>query len=492
MMLEDLKEKGNFDYYRRLAPRIYTYINSLVKRGIKEETDWNKPVFLSEKSQFLSPSELYFSDNNEYKKYFGTKVEILWLPFSWVNIRNMLLIAGFRSLTRNVSVTKKIEDLKEIDGETTNQIVQRLLYVEGYLKKNNAELHRELQKENVFKKIRRLQAYETTKITLAYGLTVDNHESTVVNDIEKRAYFSNDEDRIYTLNQIYLFSTPVAKELSKLFFPEEEYVLLILDSLFNVRDEDELNEKLEHFNIRVEDTLTEEEIQEEVKLRPYIKEEPTKEQETVKEEEKPEVSEEISERPQLPISETEIKDFGLINPDEFIFDKIEEYEPYTKSEGIQNAIVRTVELKKGTLGAHRVERETRKRAGREDAETTALEIVMRFEELEDREAEDRHKQKRIGYDIHSKTKDGNEMFIEAKHFRGEAGTFELKPHQWKKAEQEGDKYFVYIISGLKEGNKPKLEIIQDPVNYLMPDPPAEKKFSDWKNGVAKAIDLQKV
>lgn len=492
MMLEDLKEKGDFDYYRRLAPRIYTYINSLVKRDIKKETDWNKPVFLSEKGQFLSPPELYFSDNNEYKKYFGTKIEILWLPFSWVNIRNMLLIAEFRSLTRNVSVIKKIEDLKEIDGETTNQIVQRLLYVEGYLKKNNAELHRELQKGNVFKKIRGLQAYETTKIILDYGLTVDNQEPTVVNDVEKRAYFSNDENRIYTLDQIYLFSTPVAKELSKLFFPEEEYVLPILDSLFNVRDEDELNEKLEHFNIQVEDTLTEEEIQEEVKLRPYVKEEPTKEQETAREEEKPEVSEEISGRPQLPVSEIEIKDFGLINPDEFIFARIEEHEPYTKSEGIQNAIVRTVELKKGTPGAHRVERETRKRAGREDAETTALEIAMRLEELEDRESEDRHKQKGIGHDIHSKTKDGNEMFIEVKHFRGEAGSFELKPHQWKKAEQEGDKYFVYIISGLKKGNKPKLEIIQDPVKYLMPDPPAEKKFSDWKNGVAKAIDLQKV
>ena len=91
-----------------------------------------------------------------------------------------------------------------------------------------------------------------------------------------------------------------------------------------------------------------------------------------------------------------------------------------------------------------------------------------------------------------KTEDEKERFIEVKHFRGESGTFELTPYQWKKAEAEKDKYFVYIVSGLKEGDKPTLEIMQNPVKYLMADPPIQKKFSDWKNGIIRVVRCKKV
>ena len=117
---------------------------------------------------------------------------------------------------------------------------------------------------------------------------------------------------------------------------------------------------------------------------------------------------------------------------------------------------------------------------------------MRFEEIEGREPNDRHKQQAIGYDIYSNTTSKEERFIEVKHFRGEAGTWEFTPHQWKKAEQEEDKYFAYVVSGLREGNNPIVEIIQNPIEYLTPDPPVQKKFSNWKNGVIKVIKCQKI
>ena len=57
---------------------------------------------------------------------------------------------------------------------------------------------------------------------------------------------------------------------------------------------------------------------------------------------------------------------------------------------------------------------------------------------------------------------------------------------------EGDKFFVYVVSGLKKGMTPQIQIIQNPVKYLMPDPPYKKSFSDWKNGVVKVVKCQKV
>ena len=84
------------------------------------------------------------------------------------------------------------------------------------------------------------------------------------------------------------------------------------------------------------------------------------------------------------------------------------------------------------------------------------------------------------------------MFIEVKHFSEQEGTFKLRPYQLKKAEKEGDKYYVYIVTGLKEGIHPKkLFIIQNPAKWLTPEPPVEEEYSDWKNAVMKEFELGK-
>lgn len=208
--------------------------------------------------------------------------------------------------------------------------------------------------------------------------------------------------------------------------------------------------------------------------------------------EKPAAVEKKSKKPQSPESEKEVGRYDLINPDEFIFDTVEEHTPYVKTEGAPAVPMRTIKLRPGHPGDIEKESKPRERISRIDAEAIALEIVRRFEEIEGREANDRHDQQGIGYDIYSKMKTEEERFVEVKHFRGEAGTWELTPHQSKKAEIEKDRYFVCIVSGLKEGSTPILEIIQNPIKYLTPDPPIQKKFSDWKNGVVRVVKCQKV
>jgi len=490
-ILEELKEKGNVDLSKRIISKTYTLLNEIVKQGLSVGTDWNREVFLSEKGNYSKPSELYYSDNDEYKECFGDKLEILWLPFLWCNVKELLNAANFRSISQNIAVVKKLGNLNEIEGDALNQMIQRALCVENYLKKKNFELYGELQKEGMFKKIKELQAFETPEIVLDYLFKVHNPETIVVNNIKKDAYLSIEENRIYKSSQTDLLSTCVAKELSKLFAPGEDDVFPFLDSLFGAHSDEVLNEKLRHFGIRIEETLVEE-PSETVKIIPRTegteqKPEPESEEEIP---EKP--TEETSKKPQLPESEGEAKRYDLINPDEFIFDAVEEHTPYVKTEGASTAPTRIIKLRPGHPGGTEEERKPRERISRRDAEAIALEVVMRFEEIESREPDDRHKQPGIGYDIYSKTKAEEERFVEVKHFRGEAGIWELTPHQWKKAEVEKDRYFVYIASGLKEGSTPTLEIIQNPIRYLTPDPPIQKKFSNWKNGVVRVVKCQKV
>ena len=491
VFLEELKERGNIDLHREVISRIYTYLNEIIKQGLAEETDWNREIFLSEKGQFLKPFELHYSDNDEYKEYYGGKLEILWLPFSWSNVKEFLHAAGFIRLSQNITVIKKFGDLNEIEGGITNQLIQRLSSVENYLKKKNVELHRELQNEGTSKKIKELQAFETPEIVLDYLLKTENPEPLVINDVKKEAYFSVEENRIYKSRQTNLLSTPVAKELSRLFTPGEDYVFAFLDSLFGANSDEELNEKLRYFGIQIEDTFPEE-THKAVKII-LRTEEVEQKPESEKEEKRPEkLPEEADKKPQLPELEAEARGFDLVNPDEFVFDRVEEHTPYVKTEGVPTSPIRTVKLKEGYPGVAGREYKPRERVSRRDAEAIALEIVMRFEEIEGREPDDRHKQRAIGYDIYSKTRDEEERFLEVKHFRGDPSTFELQPHQWKKAEIEKNRYFVYVVSGLMEGSTPALEIIQNPIRYLMPDPPVQKKFSNWKNGVIKVIKCKKV
>lgn len=68
----------------------------------------------------------------------------------------------------------------------------------------------------------------------------------------------------------------------------------------------------------------------------------------------------------------------------------------------------------------------------------------------------------------------------------------MTPHQLEKAKKEGDKYYVYIVAGLKEGVYPKkLFIIQNPFKWLTPDPPIEEEYSEWKNAVKEELELEK-
>ena len=487
-VLEELKGKGSADLYRSVIARIYTHFNEIVKQGFTEGADWNREVFLSEKGQYLKPSQLYYSDNDEYKEYFGDMLEILWLPFSWSNVKELLHAAGIRRLGQNITVIKKFGDLNEIEGDATNRLIQRLSCVASYLKKKNVQLHTELEKEGVFEKIKELQAFETSEIVLDYLFKRDNPEPTIVNGIKKDAHFSVEENRIYKSSQADLFSTPVAKELSRLFAPGEDYVFPFLDSLFGANSDEQLNEKLKHFGIRMEDAFIEE-PHEAVKIIPRKEEE----QEPERKAKKPKkLAEKVGKKPQLPESKPAAKGSDLINPDEFIFDTVEEHTPYTRTEGASTVPVKTVKLRKGYPGGVKKRYKPRERVSRRDAEAIALAIVMRFEEIEGRESDDRHKQRGIGYDIYSKREDEKERFIEVKHFRGEAGIFELTPYEWKKAETEKDKYFVYIVSRLKKGDNPTLAVIQNPLKYLMPDPPIQKKFSSWKNGVIKVVKCKKV
>lgn len=185
---------------------------------------------------------------------------------------------------------------------------------------------------------------------------------------------------------------------------------------------------------------------------------------------------------------------GLIDINAYIAEVEAEFVPYTKQEGEKGVTIkREIKLReaKAVTGPAR---ETKSQLVPRpiDVEEIALNMALRYEEEDGRSPEDRHNQKGIGYDIYSEEIGKGRRYIEVKGFRGDGATIRMPAHEWEKAEEQRDKYYLYIFAGLEEGGTPRLHIVQDPVKYLAPDAPIDKKISNWENGVIKVIQYWKV
>lgn len=486
-ILEELRQKNDIETLKRIVTKVYLYISDLLSHAQSEEVEWQKYHFLTKKGNYCPPAGIYYEDDEEYSKEFHGKAEFLYLPFSsWTNLSRFLKAAGFKSFSENLSIIKSLGAVTEMEAGKAEALIRALNLAGPYLLHKNIESYEKLQSEGTFEKLKLLEVYEAPQIKLDLCLNKNESETLTVNDLGKEAYYSQEENRLYVLKGTDLFSGAIAKEASRIFKGLENDVFPFLSSILTkANDEEALEIQLRLFGIQKEEgeaysgPAKVELLPEEPK--------PETEKEEAKGTEAPKGEEPTVEPPKTPEPPR-----GLIDPDEYYPSTGKEYTPYNKTEGEAPKVVKEIKLKEGKPGISKPTREETIRAGTKDSESTAIQIVLNYESGEGGAAEDRHKQKGIGYDVYSKTADGEERFIEIKGFREKEGPFNLTPHELEKARKECDKYYVYVVSGLKEGFTPKkLFIIQNPTRWLTPDPPIKEEYSDWKNAVKNEFEFEK-
>jgi superfamily II DNA or RNA helicase len=118
-------------------------------------------------------------------------------------------------------------------------------------------------------------------------------------------------------------------------------------------------------------------------------------------------------------------------------------------------------------------------------EAIGLQVAMEYERREGRSPTDVSIQ-RLGYDIKSRAQDGSVRYIEVK-TRAHTGSVALTEHEWLKAKQLGDSYWLYVVENAV--TNPTLWIIQNPAEKLEPKATVIQYIvRDWKNAAQPAYN----
>lgn len=101
----------------------------------------------------------------------------------------------------------------------------------------------------------------------------------------------------------------------------------------------------------------------------------------------------------------------------------------------------------------------------DEIEKIGMQLAMEYEISQGRMPEDVSVEN-LGFDIRSSDKAGTKRYIEVK-ARAQTGEIAITQNEWFKAKRFGQDYYLYVV--YNAASEPKLHIIQDPANTLVPE-----------------------
>ncbi len=119
-----------------------------------------------------------------------------------------------------------------------------------------------------------------------------------------------------------------------------------------------------------------------------------------------------------------------------------------------------------------------------DIEEVGLQVAMAYERERGRTLTDVSAQ-RVGYDLRSRAADGSVRYIEVK-ARARSGKIALTPHEWLKAQQLSERYWLYVVEHAAT-HHPSLWLVQNPATTLTPEHVVIRHMiANWKQAAMAA------
>lgn len=429
------------------------------------------------KHQFIPLSGIVFADDEQLATNFAENLEILWLGCSYLEITNFLSALGIEPISSLVEVEVDAVDIVDATIQVTENFREWRYYLDLWVKYKKPKLYPVFV--DGLKKLGEIQIVEAQKIGLTYKLRQNNEiKKSLTSDV----YYDKQLNRLYLCASIDSYAPKIASELCRIFDGGEALKEPILALLSAGQDDKKRMEIFEQFGIPKEglpnlimEKIEARQIQEEIVI--PVTPKPTETPEENIDETKTDTS--IINIPQQII---QLGPF-LIDPNDYLLDEIKELETSSPSNSPNSVNTKPIVRATKKIGPVTRKRTVKVTVSPQLPEDIAFELTRKFEESEGRSIDDSPRdQKNVGYDFSSSNAESR-RFADIKSSKYDDIEISMQQSEWRKAELEGDNYYLYIVTGLRAGGTPKLRIIQNPVKYLKPDIPSKINVSNWKHAI---------
>ena len=477
------------DTTKAIINSVYLECERLVGIGItpdEEDQDFQNLKLLvkpkSEEQTFAPVSRVVYSDNDLIESSFADTLEVMWLGCAYSEVPNLLSALKIQPVSSLVDI--EIRPLDVVDGKLT--VLQTIrdwqIFLNQWIKYRKPKLYQTLSEG--IKKLGTIDILEAQEIALHLQLKTDPDISKI---IQSDVYYDNLTNKLYYSATTSPYAPKVASELCRIFSCSEVMKEPILNLSSAGEDNERRIEIFQQFGIPKEGLPNL--VMEQIEAKQMQEQKPTKQAKPAAPKEELKKEEEPKTPVNVPTQQTIQLGPFLVDPEQYSPDEINELEPTPPPENEANnkTIVRAV-TKAGPVTKQRTVKVT---LAPQLPEDVGLELIKKFEQSEGRTVDDSARnQKNVGYDFTS-TDGKAKRFAEMKASRYDDINIPLQQSEWRKAELEGANYYIYVITGLRDGGTPKLRILQNPTKHLKPDLPSNITVSKWKHAVRFVVTFSK-
>lgn len=458
---------------------IYRYLDKVVaKENGSDCSLLSKPLFVSKKKTFHSPSEIFYVDDPSYDRFKIDGVEVLYSLYPYHLLKNFFMGAGIQALSDNYLIKCKFTSKSSITKADRDSITTIGNHLKPYIQYTHPDAPVAFREK--LDRLRKVSFYKVNSLSLQL---IQNDGKKVDEEKNIDAFLQQQKDDLSLMvindgNPLTDFSEPVSRELYKLIW-EFGYMDLksVMKELIECETEEDRNNVIRNYGIPDEIIDRVQDARDHILLKGTKSKQPiggqptgkstvvirTSTEPTQSEAEEHEITVEYRSWDEITHKVTvDIPDSGK---DEDSFGDVE------RTKGIREP----VKPKKRNSSPIK-----RKITSGLITEGHALSIVLSFENEEGRNPIDVHSQKRIGYDIKC-----DNRVIEVKGFSGKKGQITITPYEYEAARKFKEQYYIYVVSQLTtEFGEIEIEMIQNPINRI--------DFITTGNRVAKNYVGQKI
>ncbi len=456
---------------------------------------FDKEIFLTTDDNFVSHNRLVYCDNEKLRQMFSENGKIIWLRSDWRKLIPLFKTAGIDSLSSRVRVkmVKGVE--RDITDEEKEAITSLSEYLGAYIKYFDPNCFNAVMENNEVQRISEMEIKLVSSLSLKHVFSPKGERRRfTVTEPNAEAYYDEGNNTLYVLEAedwLENFCNTISGEICKILTSTSLLMGTQIESLLSAGCDEQLRDrKFASFGIP-QDFLRdfiepgEQKLKKGKKTKADLAKEPDQDADKTDtdtdEHPDKEGEKKVTQKPESSGS-FKFKREELIPLDEitkFIFNR--------KGEPTVDIDIEPQKRKpKGKPipghGGGDTTIFTKSTISRNETERRAIEIVILYEKEFGRNAEDFSK-KGVGYDV-----DSSDRKIEVKSFKGSPGLIELYETEYEAAKKYKNDYYIYVVYNLLKGNKPKIEIIRNPLNSVVFA--AEKRTArKWKDSVMEEVDI---